>query len=72
MMEHDPVRAMEQVVRRVMKTVAKYDKIGKAEFEAISAKSSTRCRNARDRQGPGCCGDTEGHRRHAARVRTVG
>ncbi len=34
-MEHDPVRDMEQVVRRVMKTVTKYDKIGKAEFEAV-------------------------------------
>ena len=34
-MEHDPVRDMERVVRRVMKTVAKYDKIGKAEFESI-------------------------------------
>lgn len=31
----DQVRDMEQVVRRVMKSVAKYDKIGKAEFEAI-------------------------------------
>lgn len=33
--DRDQVRDMEQVVRRVMKSVEKYDKIGKAEFEAI-------------------------------------
>lgn len=35
MKDRDHVRDMEQVVRRVMKTVAKYDKIGKTEFESI-------------------------------------
>lgn len=35
MKDRDQVQDMEQVVQRVMKTVKKYDKIGKAEFEAI-------------------------------------
>jgi hypothetical protein len=35
MKDRDHARDMEQVVHRVMKSVAKYDKIGKAEFEAI-------------------------------------
>lgn len=35
MKDRDQLRDVEQVVRRVMKTVEKYDQVGKAEFEAI-------------------------------------
>lgn len=35
MSDRNQVRETEQVVRRVMKTVEKYDRIGKSEFEDI-------------------------------------
>jgi hypothetical protein len=35
MSDRDQVQETEQVVRRVMKTVQKYDRIGKAEFEEV-------------------------------------
>jgi hypothetical protein len=38
MNDRQQVRDMEQVVRRVMKTVEKYNSIGKAEFEQILRK----------------------------------